>query len=116
MKTGVEIVATKWNFERPMIFKTNLAQAHGRKGTFLPGFGVPVGDAVVANATSLPESRRSQSLFWVNCGQKQPGRSAPIPVASSYQGTALKRTFRFVKEPCLRGASRGSRHSAFDHG
>src|SRR2546426_7209737 len=37
VKTGVGIVATKWVIERPMIFKGDVAQAHGRIGTFVPG-------------------------------------------------------------------------------
>src|SRR3546814_5971842 len=40
VKTGIGIVATRWMTEKPMIFKSNDAQAHGRKGTFVPGFGV----------------------------------------------------------------------------
>src|ERR1700733_11875556 len=35
-KTGIGVVATKWVIERPMIFKANIAQAHGRAGTFVP--------------------------------------------------------------------------------
>ena len=54
MKTGVGIVATKWMVERPMIFKGALAQAHGRTATFVPGFGVPVGEAVVASCSAFP--------------------------------------------------------------
>jgi uncharacterized protein len=54
VKTGIGIVATKWEIERPMIFKASVAQAHGRKGTFVPGFGVPVGDAVVASCSAYP--------------------------------------------------------------
>ena len=45
-RTGVGIVATQWEYERPMIFKTDVAQAHGQKATFKPGFGCKVGDAV----------------------------------------------------------------------
>ena len=54
MRTGVGIVTTKWDIERPMIFKAHPAQAHGRRGTFVPGFGVPVGDAVVASCSAFP--------------------------------------------------------------
>lgn len=54
MKTGVGIVATKWVIERPMIFKTSIDQAHGRMGTFAPGFGVKVGDAVQASCSAFP--------------------------------------------------------------
>jgi uncharacterized protein len=35
VKTRVGIVATKWEIERPMIFKGSVAQAHGRVGTFV---------------------------------------------------------------------------------
>jgi uncharacterized protein len=54
MKTGVGIVTTRWIIERPMIFKTSIEQAHGRMGTFSPGFGVTVSDAVQASASAFP--------------------------------------------------------------
>ncbi|MBA2125216.1 patatin [Hyphomicrobium methylovorum] len=54
MKTGVGIVTTRWVIERPMIFKTSVEQAHGRKGTFSPGFGVKVSDAVQASCSAYP--------------------------------------------------------------
>jgi predicted acylesterase/phospholipase RssA len=54
VKTGVGIVATKWTIERPMIFKGTAAQAHGRKGTFTPGFGVTIADAVEASCSAYP--------------------------------------------------------------
>lgn len=54
MKTGVGIVATRWELERPMIFKADPSQAYGRKGTFVPGFGVSVGDAVIASCSAYP--------------------------------------------------------------
>jgi predicted acylesterase/phospholipase RssA len=59
VKTGIGIVATKWDFERPMIFKADPNQAHGRKATFVPGFGVPVGEAVVASCSAYPFFERS---------------------------------------------------------
>lgn len=54
MKTGVGIVTTKWVIERPMIFKTSIDQAHGRLGTFAPGFGVSISDAVQASCSAFP--------------------------------------------------------------
>ncbi|WP_434714256.1 patatin-like phospholipase family protein (plasmid) [Rhizobium sp. YTUHZ045] len=54
VKTAVGVVATKWVIERPMIFKGSIAQAHGRKGTFKPGFGVKIGDAVQASCSAFP--------------------------------------------------------------
>jgi len=54
MKTGVGIVTTRWIIERPMIFKTSIDQAHGRMGTFSPGFGVRVSDAVQASCSAFP--------------------------------------------------------------
>ena len=54
MKTKLGIVATRWVEERPMIFKSDIAQAHGRHATFVPGFGVPVGDAVQASCSAYP--------------------------------------------------------------
>lgn len=51
---GIGIVATRWMTERPMIFKGNVVQAHGRKGTFSPGFGVSIADAVQASCSAYP--------------------------------------------------------------
>lgn len=54
MQTGIGVVATKWVIERPMIFKGKIEQAHGRKGTFTPGFGVSISDAVQASCSAYP--------------------------------------------------------------
>ncbi|MFY9570823.1 MAG: patatin-like phospholipase family protein [Blastocatellia bacterium] len=54
VKTGIGVVTTKWVIERPMIFKGDVAQAHGRVGTFKPGFGVSIADAVQASCSAYP--------------------------------------------------------------
>jgi predicted acylesterase/phospholipase RssA len=54
VKTGVGVVTTRWLTERPMIFKGSIHQAHGRKGTFVPGFGVTIADAVQASCSAYP--------------------------------------------------------------
>lgn len=54
VKTRVGIVATRWVMERPMIFKGDISQAHGRFGTFVPGFGVSIADAVQASCSAYP--------------------------------------------------------------
>jgi predicted acylesterase/phospholipase RssA len=54
MKTGIGVVSAKWQTERPMIFKSSVAQAHGRVATFTPGFGVSVSDAVQASCSAYP--------------------------------------------------------------
>lgn len=54
VKTGVGIVATRWAFERPMIFKGSVDQAHGRHATFLPGFGCTIADAIRASCSAYP--------------------------------------------------------------
>lgn len=53
-KTGLGIVAARWDFETPMIFKSNLTQAHGRHATFVPGFGCSISDAVQASCSAYP--------------------------------------------------------------
>ncbi|MBY0508665.1 MAG: patatin-like phospholipase family protein [Rhodospirillaceae bacterium] len=58
MKTGIGIVATRWVSETPMIFKNDRVQAHGRTGTFVPGFGCSVGDAVEASCAAYPYLKR----------------------------------------------------------
>ena len=59
-KTAVGLVATNWLTERPMIFKNSVDQAHGRKGTFTPGFGVSVPDAVQASCSAYPFFERKK--------------------------------------------------------
>lgn len=59
VKTGIGIVTAKWLTERPMIFKASIAQAHGRVGTFVPGFGVSIADAVKASCSAYPFFERT---------------------------------------------------------
>lgn len=54
VKTGIGIVTTKWVIEKPMIFKGDVAQAHGRVGTFATGFGCTISDAVQASCSAFP--------------------------------------------------------------
>lgn len=54
LRTGVGIVATRWQMERPLIFKGDKEQAHGRKDTFVPGFGCTIADAVRASCSAYP--------------------------------------------------------------
>ena len=54
VKTGIGIVATKWLNDRPMVFKASKEQAHGRLGTFKPGFGCTIADAVQASCSAYP--------------------------------------------------------------
>ena len=65
VKTGVGIVATHWHLEKPMIFKSTVDQAHGRRDTFIPGFGCQVGEAVRASCSAYPYFER----FVVTTGQ-----------------------------------------------
>jgi patatin-like phospholipase/acyl hydrolase len=62
VKTSVGIVTTKWVLEKPMIFKTHVGQAHGMKGSFVPGFGVKIGDAVQASCSAYPYFNRKTVL------------------------------------------------------
>lgn len=59
VRTGVGVVATRWLTETPMIFKGSVAQAHGRAGTFTPGFGVSIADAVKASCSAYPFFERT---------------------------------------------------------
>ena len=58
VKTGIGIVATRWEFERPMIFKGSVAQAHGRQATFVPGFSCTLAEAVQASCSAYPFFKR----------------------------------------------------------
>lgn len=59
VKTGIGVVTAKWLTEQPMIFKGNVAQAHGRVGTFVPGFGVSIADAIKASCSAYPFFERT---------------------------------------------------------
>jgi len=53
-KTRIGIVTTSWTSEKPMIFKSAADLAHGRKATFVPGFGCTVSQAVQASCSAYP--------------------------------------------------------------
>lgn len=53
-KTDIGIVAVKWQIETPMIFKNNIHLSYGRLGTFAPGFGCTISDAVQASCSAYP--------------------------------------------------------------
>lgn len=54
IKTGIGIVSTRWMLEKPMIFKGDAGQAHGRHATFVPGFGCTISQAVQASCSAYP--------------------------------------------------------------
>ena len=57
-QTAVGIVATNYERERPMIFKTSVSQAFKGKATFQQGFGVTIADALMASTAAFPFFRR----------------------------------------------------------
>jgi predicted acylesterase/phospholipase RssA len=59
VKTGIGIVAARWEQETPMIFKRTVAHAHGRRATFVPGFGCTIAEAVVASCSAYPLFERT---------------------------------------------------------
>ncbi len=58
VKVRLGIVATRWQRETPMIFKSSESQAHGRRATFEPGFGCSIADAVEASCAAYPFFKR----------------------------------------------------------
>ena len=53
-KTHVGIVATNWTQEKPLIFKDHPGAAYSMHGTFIPGFGCSIADAVRASCSATP--------------------------------------------------------------
>ena len=53
-RTRIGIVGTRWDDERPIIFKTHGDQAYAGAATFVPGFGATIGDAVVGSCSAYP--------------------------------------------------------------
>lgn len=48
------IVAADLNRRKPIIFKSTVDQAHGRKASFEPGFGATLVDALMASTAAIP--------------------------------------------------------------
>jgi uncharacterized protein len=53
-KTDTGIVGTRWEDDRPIIFKTNPGQAFTGEDSFEPGFGCTIADAVVGSCSAYP--------------------------------------------------------------
>jgi uncharacterized protein len=53
-RTGIGVVCTNWEAEKPYIFKNEIGRAFGDKGTFVPFFGVAIGEAVQASCSAYP--------------------------------------------------------------
>lgn len=60
VQTQVGIVATSWDSETPLIFKSSSALAHGGHEGFVPGFGCTISDAVQASCSAYPFFRRKR--------------------------------------------------------
>ncbi|MGG9970764.1 patatin-like phospholipase family protein [Ferruginibacter sp. SUN002] len=53
-KTGIGIVATNYDSERPLIFKNDVRQAFKMKHSFKPGFGCNIVEALMASTAAYP--------------------------------------------------------------
>ena len=53
-QVDIGIVAMHYDYARPMIFKSSINQAHGSRGTFAPGFGCNISEAIVASCAAYP--------------------------------------------------------------
>ncbi len=53
-KTHVGIVALNFETQKPLVFKTNINQAHGMKQSFKPGFGCTIETAVRCSSAAYP--------------------------------------------------------------
>jgi patatin-like phospholipase/acyl hydrolase len=62
LRTNIGIVSTRWSLETPMIFKTSIEQTHGDRGTFQPGFGCKLSDAVQASCSAYPFFRKKEVI------------------------------------------------------
>lgn len=57
-QTYIGIVATNYEFERPLIFKNSAKQAFSMPATFKPGFGCTVVEALMASTAAFPYFER----------------------------------------------------------
>lgn len=53
-KTDIGIVAMNFDEQKPLIFKSNIVQAHGMKHSFEEGFGCTISDAVQCSCSAYP--------------------------------------------------------------
>lgn len=53
-KTGIGIVSMNFDTQKPLVFKNDVAKAHGVKSSFMPGFGLSIADAVMASCAAAP--------------------------------------------------------------
>jgi patatin-like phospholipase/acyl hydrolase len=53
-KTRISIVATNYDFNRPMIFKSHADQTYSMRKSFEAGFGCTIADAVMASTAAIP--------------------------------------------------------------
>ena len=67
--TGVGIVATHLEYNRPMVFKNHVGRAHGGKGSFEPGFGCLISEAIVASCAAFPVFTK-QTLSTASSGRR----------------------------------------------
>jgi len=54
LKTDIGIVSLNNQTKEPFIFKSNIQQAHGMKGSFEPGFGQSLTHAVLSSSAAYP--------------------------------------------------------------
>ena len=66
-KTRISIVATNYDFSRPLIFKSHVDQTYSMQNTFEAGFGCTIADAVLASAAAVPYFEKRQ--IFVNHGR-----------------------------------------------
>lgn len=53
-KTHIGIVAMNFDEQKPLIFKTDVAQAHGSTASFVAGFGCTISDAIQCSCSAYP--------------------------------------------------------------
>jgi patatin-like phospholipase/acyl hydrolase len=53
-KTDIGIVALNYDTQNPLVFKSNIKQAHGMQQSFVPGFGCSISDAVQSSCSAYP--------------------------------------------------------------
>lgn len=54
LQTDIGIVSLNNKTKEPIIFKSNMEQAHGMKNSFVPGFGQSITDAVLSSSAAYP--------------------------------------------------------------
>jgi len=99
LKCDIGIIALNHETLEPLIFKSNISQSHGSKGSFIPGFGCELLTAILASSAAYPifepvivKTKNRGDIKTVDGGfvANNPSLYATIDVSKKYDQSKIK--------------------------